>query len=312
MFTPTHRYPVGTMLFQSLGSMIVGLECILRFTPDVYCDTMGAAFTYPVVHYLSGAKVVAYVHYPIISTVSLRVDVYCASFVLWCTWCCVLSGVLCCVVWCCVVLVTFVFLRSLLLDINPLTHAGHSLLHILTNTIDLILPQDMLKKVRDQRPSFNNASTIASSVTISSIKLQYYQLFARVYSWVGQHAQVVMVNSTWTKGHVEKLWWCSSGASGGSCGDGRGGSGSGGKRRLSLVYPPCNTTELLAMPFNSDKTSTITTTNIEPTTTTSSDVITVHTNKRIILSIAQFRPEKDHMLQIKSMRKLVDMAEEQG
>lgn len=166
----------------------------------------------------------------------------------------------------------------------------------------------MLKKVRDQRPSFNNASTIASSVTISSIKLQYYQLFARVYSWVGQHAQVVMVNSTWTKGHVEKLWWYgnSSGGSGASS------TGSGGKRRLSLVYPPCNTTELLAMPFNADKTTTTTATSTEPTTTTSTDVITVHTNKRIILSIAQFRPEKDHMLQIKSMRKLVDMSEEQG
>lgn len=57
------------MLFQSIGSMLVGLECILRLTPDVYCDTMGAAFTYPVVHYLCNAKVVAYVHYPIISTV---------------------------------------------------------------------------------------------------------------------------------------------------------------------------------------------------------------------------------------------------
>jgi hypothetical protein len=59
------------MLFQSIGSTLVGLECILRLTPDVFCDTMGAAFTYPVVHYLTNAKVVAYVHYPIISTVSL-------------------------------------------------------------------------------------------------------------------------------------------------------------------------------------------------------------------------------------------------
>ena len=77
IFPVNPRYPVGTMLFQSLCSMLVGLECILRFTPDVYCDTMGAAFTYPVVHYLSGAKVVAYVHYPIISTVSGYCVVWC-------------------------------------------------------------------------------------------------------------------------------------------------------------------------------------------------------------------------------------------
>lgn len=58
------------MLFQSLASILVGLECILRFTPDIYCDTMGAAFTYPAAYYLTGAKIIAYVHYPIISTVS--------------------------------------------------------------------------------------------------------------------------------------------------------------------------------------------------------------------------------------------------
>jgi alpha-1,2-mannosyltransferase len=57
------------MLFQSLASLLVGLECILRFPPDVFCDTMGAAFTYPVAYYLANATVVAYVHYPIISTV---------------------------------------------------------------------------------------------------------------------------------------------------------------------------------------------------------------------------------------------------
>ena len=58
------------MLFQSLASALVGLECILCFTPDVFCDTMGAAFTYPVAYYLCNAIIVAYVHYPIISTVS--------------------------------------------------------------------------------------------------------------------------------------------------------------------------------------------------------------------------------------------------
>ena len=61
---------MGTMFFQSLASALVGLECVIKFTPDVFCDTMGAAFTYPVVHYLSGAVIVAYVHYPIISTVT--------------------------------------------------------------------------------------------------------------------------------------------------------------------------------------------------------------------------------------------------
>ncbi len=57
------------MLFQSVGSVVVGLECLCRLRPDVFCDTIGAAFTYPLVRCLSSAKVVAYVHYPIISSV---------------------------------------------------------------------------------------------------------------------------------------------------------------------------------------------------------------------------------------------------
>ncbi len=59
------------MLFQSLGSVLVGFECLCRLTPDVYVDTIGAAFTYPLVKLLTSARVVAYVHYPIISRVSL-------------------------------------------------------------------------------------------------------------------------------------------------------------------------------------------------------------------------------------------------
>ena len=59
------------MLMQALGSVIVGLECLIRCTPDVYFDTMGAAFTYPASKLLAGCSVLAYVHYPMISTVLL-------------------------------------------------------------------------------------------------------------------------------------------------------------------------------------------------------------------------------------------------
>lgn len=39
------------------------LSCVLVLT-SFYADTMGYAFTYPVVHYLSHVKIAAYVHYP--------------------------------------------------------------------------------------------------------------------------------------------------------------------------------------------------------------------------------------------------------
>lgn len=64
-----HRYPIFTMLGQSLASILVGFECLFRATPDIYCDTMGAAFVYPVAKMFAGCRVVAYVHYPIISSV---------------------------------------------------------------------------------------------------------------------------------------------------------------------------------------------------------------------------------------------------
>jgi len=41
------RYPVFTLLGQSLGSLVLGLEALLRCIPDVYFDSMGYAFTLP-------------------------------------------------------------------------------------------------------------------------------------------------------------------------------------------------------------------------------------------------------------------------
>ena len=186
-------YPVGTMIFQSLASIIVGFDCFRHVTPDVYIDTTGAAFIYPLVKLLSlgTTKVCAYVHYPIIST-------------------------------------------------------------------------DMLSKVREQRPGYNNNSRIASSVTISTLKLLYYKVFASFYSIVGSYADIVMVNSTWTYGHIDSLWNKS------------------GKKRIHTVYPPCNTRHVM-----------------QSTTGTTS-------RKRVILSIGQFRPEKDHFMQLKAFQLYLD------
>lgn len=57
------------MVGQSLGSIIVGLECAWRQHPDIFVDTMGAAFMYPLIRCLYSIKIIAYVHYPTISSV---------------------------------------------------------------------------------------------------------------------------------------------------------------------------------------------------------------------------------------------------
>lgn len=67
-----HHYPHFTMLFQSLASMALALEGLSQFVPDLFVDTTGLAFTYPVVKLFSSARVLSYTHYPAISCDMLR------------------------------------------------------------------------------------------------------------------------------------------------------------------------------------------------------------------------------------------------
>jgi alpha-1,2-mannosyltransferase len=77
---------------------------------------------------------------------------------------------------------------------------------------------DMLQRVQERRPSYNNSSTVTGSAGVSTLKLIYYKIFARVYGWTGGwFSRVTMVNSSWTKTHIESLWGVNT----------------------VLVYPPC-------------------------------------------------------------------------
>lgn len=63
-------YPAFTMLAQSAASMVLAAEALLRATPDVFVDTTGFAFAFPIA-WFAGCGVGAYVHYPTISTVRM-------------------------------------------------------------------------------------------------------------------------------------------------------------------------------------------------------------------------------------------------
>ncbi|XP_054001885.1 GDP-Man:Man(3)GlcNAc(2)-PP-Dol alpha-1,2-mannosyltransferase [Hylaeus anthracinus] len=65
-------YPYFTLLGQSLGSIWLGIEALNSLVPDIYIDTMGYAFTYPLFRYIGGCRVATYTHYPTISTDMLR------------------------------------------------------------------------------------------------------------------------------------------------------------------------------------------------------------------------------------------------
>ncbi|CAI9722378.1 Hypothetical predicted protein [Octopus vulgaris] len=193
-FVEAKMYPHFTLLCQSLGSLIIGFEALFSFVPDLFCDSMGYAFTLPLFRYLGGCQVSCYVHYPTIST-------------------------------------------------------------------------DMISLITDQTATYNNSASISSNPVLSRLKLIYYNIFAWIYSLVGRCSSVVMVNSSWTYGHISSLWKVSS---------------------TKIVYPPCDVTEFLKIPLQRD--------------------CKIHS----IISIGQFRPEKDHPLQIKSFAKFLSQVPEKS
>lgn len=63
------RYPRLTLVLQSvLGGCALGCEVLRVGVCDVLVDTVGVAFAFPFYRFLGGATVLAYVHYPTVST----------------------------------------------------------------------------------------------------------------------------------------------------------------------------------------------------------------------------------------------------
>lgn len=103
-------------------------------------------------------------------------------------------------------------------------------------------------------------------------KKNYWKAFAAVYSSMGASIDVVMTNSTWTHDHVQKLW---------------------GPRRairkrdhsIAVVYPPCAVRELEKQIVVSEESE--------------------KQREKVLLYIAQFRPEKNHTLILNAFAKFV-------
>jgi len=119
---------------------------------------------------------------------------------------------------------------------------------------------DMLRLVWERRPSYNNSSIISRNPLTSYLKLVYYIIFAIAYGFIGSLSDLVMVNSSWTHGHIYFLWVFA-------------------RRRTHIVYPPCDTKSLQNLSLTN--------------------------REHKILSIGQFRPEKNHTLQVKAFAKMM-------
>ncbi|KAF7776779.1 CAZyme family GT4 [Agaricus bisporus var. burnettii] len=211
------QWPFFTLLGQSIGSIYLAWEAMSVIIPDLYIDTMGYAFTFPLVSLICRIPVGAYVHYPTIST-------------------------------------------------------------------------DMLARVRSRKKWHTNTSVVSSSAVLSKIKLLYYRIFMYYYASSLRTASFLMVNSSWTKNHIDSilqhhdtlldtlhLWppivlfnflnsWISPKKS---------------ERITSarIVYPPCDTREMSIFPLDN--------------------------REHVILSVAQFRPEKDHPAQLQAFAELL-------
>ena len=112
------------------------------------------------------------------------------------------------------------------------------------------ISSDMLKLVEIRQSSFNNSPLISSSKYLTKSKLYYYQAFSKIYGITGRISDVVLVNSSWTNQHIAEIW----------------------RKNTEIVYPPCDTSQLLHFPLEN--------------------------RKKIVVSIGQFRPEKNHHFQL--------------
>ncbi|KAL8889735.1 MAG: hypothetical protein Q9215_003032 [Flavoplaca cf. flavocitrina] len=104
------------------------------------------------------------------------------------------------------------------------------------------------------------------------LKKRYWHLFANLYSRVGGSVDLVMTNSSWTASHIRTLW-----------GPVRT------KRRkphaLSVVFPPCAVDDIInAIPLNAESEA---------------------KRAQTVLYIAQFRPEKNHALLLRSFARFL-------
>lgn len=136
--------------------------------------------------------------------------------------------------------------------------------HYPTISTDMLESLDPESAVGDQGANAGQGTGLRGVV-----KKMYWETFAKCYSFVGATVDVVMTNSSWTQGHIQKLWgpWRKH------------------KLPIAVIYPPCAVKEL----------------NQEVEVSVESE----KSREKVILYIAQFRPEKNHQLILQSFADFV-------
>ena len=137
---------------------------------------------------------------------------------------------------------------------------------------------DMLQRVRNQEAGHTNSTGVSSSKLRSRVKLLYYNIFAACYSWALRSSNVLVANGSWTQNHVNRLVLGSRATSKAAASD---------ARYVQVVFPPCDTGSLVKFPLAKRETQSL-------------------------VSLAQFRPEKEHSTQIRIIAALVAARRQAG
>ncbi|KAH7907372.1 mannosyltransferase [Hygrophoropsis aurantiaca] len=144
---------------------------------------------------------------------------------------------------------------------------------------------NMLARVQSRQQGVTNSSAISSSSILSHGKLLYYRLFMYYYALSLRRASFIMVNSSWTKNHIDAILQHSDPV-------------------LDLLHhlPPLLVVQLITAGSPSPRSARV----VHPSCdTTEMARFALEGRERVILSVAQFRPEKDHAAQLHSFSHLL-------
>lgn len=170
-----------------------------------------------------------------------------------------------------------------------------------------VITPEMTRVVAEGRAVHNNRHAAASSVR-TWLKLAYYRVFAAAYARCGAFCDVVMANSTWTAGHLGELWGgairrsdddTEIGAAAGaaaspvpslaSAWDAFFGTDDLASADIQVVFPPCNSEAMAMLPLRPTRRA----------------LPSLAQRLPWVVSVGQFRPEKDHPLQLRAFAEAV-------
>lgn len=142
----------------------------------------------------------------------------------------------------------------------------------------------MLARVQARTAGHTNSAAISASPLRTAAKLLYYRVFMYYYALSLRTAAFVMVNSTWTKNHVDRILahedrWLDLAHFVPPLALAKLIEPSAPPKQARTVYPPCDTRAMADFPLEG--------------------------RARVIVSVAQFRPEKDHAAQLHALHALL-------